>query len=133
MSDKKKEMKAEHKRFAELYAAGMNGTRAYMECYPNCSYDSAMCNAYRLLKREDVHEYVVIKQKEYYDALSITPERIAQKLAEMAFADKTDGVYGPSVALKALDMLQKQFGLQKQQVKAEVDNTTTIKVSIDEE
>lgn len=126
-------MKAEHKRFAELYASGMSATRAYMECYPKSSYDSAQCSGYRLLKRPDVHELVLEKQKEFYDAMAITPEKIAQKLAEMAFAEKDDEVYTPQVAQKALDMLQKQFGLQKQNIKADVDNTTTIRVTIDDE
>lgn len=55
------------------------------------------------------------------------------KLAEMAFADKDDEIYGPSVQLKALDMIQKQLGLQKQKIDANVDQTTTITVTIDEE
>lgn len=123
-------LKREHERFADLYAAGMNATRAYMECYPNASEKSAGELGSRLIRREDVHQRIIEKQKELYEAMAITPEKIAMKLAEMAFADKEDEVYTPQVAQKALDMLQKQLGLQKQQIKAEVDQETTIKVKI---
>jgi hypothetical protein len=49
----------------------------------------------------------------------------------MAFADKDDTVYTPAVQQKALDMLQKQLGLQKQ--KMDIDSTQTINVTVEEE
>jgi hypothetical protein len=48
--------------------------------------------------------------------------RITQEIANMAFAQEGDPEYSPSNKLKALEMLQKQFGLQNQNlnVKQEV-------------
>lgn len=70
---------------------------------------------------------------EKYLALHITADRLAEKLAEMAFAAKDDEVYTPQIALKAIDQLQKQLGLQKQKIDANVDTTQTITVTIEEE
>lgn len=126
-------MKPEHKRFAELYASGLPAYKSYMEVYPNCTKESAMSCAYKLMKKPEIHDYILEKQKEYYDSLALTPEKIAQKLYEMAFADKDDEIYTPQVAQKALDMLQKQMGLQKQQVKQEIEQKQTIIVTIDED
>ena len=50
----------------------------------------------------------------------------------MCFAAKDDEYYTPNIQLKALDLLQKQLGVQKQQIKAEVDNAVTINVGIEE-
>ena len=46
----------------------------------------------------------------------------------MGFAEKNDEYYTPQIQVKALDMLQKQMGLQK----AVMENTNNIIVTIDE-
>lgn len=125
--------KVKHEAFALEYVSnGYNQVKAYMTVYPNCTVDSAKRSSRNLMKDPEIKARIDELIKEKYDALHINAERIAEKLGEMAFADKEDEIYGPSVALKALDMLQKQLGLQKQQIKAEVD-TKTIVVSIDDE
>ena len=60
----------------------------------------------------------------------ITPERIANKLAEIAFAEKGDKEYDSKAQLKALDLLQKQMSLQNQNINANVE--TVIKLNIEE-
>ena len=57
----------------------------------------------------------------------ITPERVANKLAQIAFAEKGDESYNATAQLKALDLLQKQLGLQQQTINANVE--TTIKLN----
>jgi hypothetical protein len=45
--------------------------------------------------------------------MGYSAENVARKLIEMGFADKGDTVYTPQVQLKALDLLQKQLGVQQ--------------------
>lgn len=115
----------------EYVANGYKQAEAYSKVWPNNSDPNNA--ARRLMKEPWVANRIDELIKEKYKALHISAERIAEKLSEMAFAEKEDEIYGPSVALKALDMLQKQLGLQKQKIDANVDQTTTITVTIDEE
>ena len=69
-------------------------------------------------------------QKDAFEEASINAERIALKLAEIAFADKKDESYSPQAQLKALDLLQKQFGLQNQKITADVNNDINISIGI---
>ena len=59
-----------------------------------------------------VKEYIATLQKEAFAAAAISAERVALKLADIAFAEKKDDVYVVTAQLKALDLLQKQMGLQ---------------------
>lgn len=126
-----KKLSPQHKLFAKEYVAnGFNAAKAYREVYgPDTSEASA---GPRLARDPLIQEEVRREMHERCEALQINEDRVLIKLAEMAFADKDDEVYGPTVQLKALDMLQKQLGLQKQNIKAEVDNRVNIEVTIDE-
>lgn len=114
----------------EYVSNGFNGSAAYSAVYPNAVDKTCRCNSYKLLQKPEIKARIDELIKEQYDALHINAERIATKLAEMAFAEKQDGIYTPTISLKALDMLQKQLGLQKQQIKQDVDLVTTIDVNI---
>lgn len=126
----KKALEKKERFCLEYVSNGYNATQAYLEAYNNSSTGSAGCNASRLMKDPFVIKRIDELIHEKYLSLHINADRIAEKLAEMAFAAKDDEVYGPSVALKALDMLQKQLGLQKQKIDADLNTPTTIKVSI---
>ena len=116
------------KAFAEEYVRnGGNATQAYLFAY-DCCYDTAHKEGYRVLKRPGVKEYVTQLQKDAYAAACINAERVALKLAEIAFADKDDEAYGPSSQLKALDLLQKQLGLQHQKVEADISTDIIINI-----
>lgn len=135
MAKQSEQLTPQEIKFCELFAGGKSQTQAYMEAFnlPEEKRDYAGCAASRLMKKPKVHDMALKCQADVYERMCLNAEKIAIKLADMAFADKEDEIYGASVQLKALDMLQKQLGLQKQQVKAEVDNTTNIKVTIDDE
>lgn len=122
-------------KFCELYAGGKSQTQAYMEAFeiPESGRDQASCSASRLMKKPLIKETVMKCQKDVYERMCLNAEKIAIKLADMAFAEKDDEIYNVSVQLKALDMLQKQLGLQKQKIDANVDQTTTINVTIEDE
>ena len=105
------------RRFCELYVSnGYKQTEAYQEAYGLDSKDSAKVNASRILKNQKIREYITQLQKEAFKAQCINAERVATKLAEIAFAQKDDQYYTAPNQLKALDLLQKQLGLQNQKI-----------------
>lgn len=122
------ELTKKEKAFAEEYVRnGGNACQAYLFAY-ECSYDTAHKEGWRVLKRPVVKEYITTLQKEAFDAACITAERVALKLAEIAFADKEDEAYGPSSQLKALDLLQKQLGIQHQKIEADINTDVIINI-----
>lgn len=123
------------KAFCETYVANnyQNATWCYEQVNPNVKHDSARVTAWKLLQKPEVKEYIREYQRERTEALNITAERIAEELAKMAF-----GEVGEDTGLKysdkkgALDLLQKQLGLQKQNIKADVDQSVNIKIGVEE-
>lgn len=113
-------MTAQQKQFCEIYLAnGYNATQAYFDAFPNASRTNKKPSyPYRLLAHPEIKAYLAERRKEIYDSLNIDAERIAQELADMAFAAKGDEIYSANVKLKALELLQKQFGLQNQKIES---------------
>lgn len=103
---------------------GHNATEAYELTHPNSSYQSAGANASRTKKA--LQRFIDEKVQERYDELNITADHIIQQLAEMAFAAKEDEIYNAQVKLKALDLMQKQLGLQTKNVKAEAEVSAAV-------
>lgn len=124
------ELTKKERAFCEEYVRNNgNATKAYLSAY-DCSYATAHAEGCRVLKRDGVKEYITELQKEAFAAACINAERVALKLAEIAFAEKDDEAYGATSQLKALDLLQKQLGVQSQKIEANV--TTDIQINIDE-
>lgn len=114
------------KAFCDEYVLnGGNATRAYQKAY-QCELSTANKDAWRVMKRERVKNYITALQKEAFSAACISAERVALKLADIAFADKGDTDYNATAQLKALDLLQKQLGLQKQKLEADVNSDINI-------
>ena len=123
-------LNGKQKAFCEEYVAnGYNAQKAYAVVYDCWNEASVRSNTCRLLKNEKVKEYIKELQKERFEALNISAERVAEKLADIAFAAKGDENYNATAQLKALDLLQKQLGLQQQTINANVE--TTIKLNIE--
>ena len=108
---------------------GYNATQAYLTVYGG-DYNTANARAHLVIKKKESLEYIKSLQKDAFEEASINAERIALKLAEIAFADKKDEAYNPQAQLKALDLLQKQFSLQNQKITADVTSEITISVGI---
>lgn len=116
------------KAFCEEYIAnGYNATQAYQKAY-NSTYETAQKHGYRVPKRPEAKEYIAELQREAFAAACISAERVALKLADIAFSDKDDEHYNATAQLKALDLLQKQLGLQKQHIDADLHTDITINI-----
>lgn len=114
------------KAFCEEYVAnGGNASRAYCLVY-GCCIEDARKRYCKTFRKPEVKEYIRELQKVAFDNACITAERVALKLADVAFADKEDEHYTVSSQLKALDLLQKQLGLQHQKIEADVSTDINI-------
>ena len=113
----------------EFVANGGNASRAFSVAYEkDIEYArKAYCKVFR---RVEVKEYIKQLQQEAFENACITAERVALKLAEIAFTNKGDEDYNATAQLKALDLLQKQLGLQHQHIDADLH--TDINITIGE-
>lgn len=125
-------MTQKQKRFCEEYIAnGFNARKAYFTAFPNCNKENKQPSyPYMLLKNPEVKEYIETRRKEIYESLNIDAERVAIRLSEIAFALKEDEHYNVSAQLKAIELLQKQLGLQTQKIEAKQE---VIEVSLEGE
>lgn len=118
------------KAFCEEYVVnGGNASRAYAVAY-ECCIEDARKRYCKTFKKPEIKEYIRELQKVAFENACITAERVALRLSDIAFADKSDEIYTVSSQLKALDLLQKQLGLQHQKIEADV--TTDIVINIEE-
>lgn len=116
--------------FCEEYVEnGCNASRAYCAAY-GCSIEDARKRYCKTFRKPEIKEYIAQLQKEAFAAACISAERVALKLGEIAFSEKNDEFYNAAAQLKALDLLQKQLGLQKQKIEADLH--TDIVINIEE-
>lgn len=131
---KRHELTSKQQKFCEEFVCnGYRATQAYLAAYDTENADVARVQGHRLLKNEKVIDYVKRLQQEQFKKACITPERVAMKLAEIAFCDKGDEYYNSTAQLKALDLLQKQYGWQQQNIKVEDTKINLIIDGNDEE
>ena len=124
--NKEKKLTKKEQTFCEEYIKnGYNATKAYLTAY-DCEYTTANGQGYRMLRKPHINAYITELQKQAFAAACITAERVALKLGDIAFADKEDELYNVTAQLKALDLLQKQLGLQKQKLEADINTDINI-------
>ena len=111
---------AKQQKFAEAYVLCYNQVQAYHEAFPDASPATCKSGASVLIHKPEVLEYVQILQKEQWKVACVNAERIGKELAKIAFNEKGDVSYKDQ--MKALELLQKQLGLQntKVEVKQEI-------------
>ena len=110
--------------FCHAYALeNLSARQAYLKAY-DCKESTASTAGWKLLYKPEIKEYIAELQKQAFQAACISAEKVALHLAEIAFSDKNDEVYKTQDKLKALDLLQKQLGLQRQKVEAELKEIT---------
>lgn len=116
--------------FIDVYLTnGFRKADAYMSVW-DCAESTARTQAYITFKRPEVQEYLEKRKAEIYHNVAVDAEMVMSKLAEIAFSEKGDSDYTTKDKLKALDLLQKQLGLQKQKLEADVN--TDIVINIEE-
>ena len=111
----------------EFIACKYNAGKAYEKVKATKKNDTARAGAVRLMKMPEIKERISQLEKEIFEENHITPEHIANELSEMAFGEDTP----QNIKLKALDLLQKQTGLQTQKVQAELNNNIQINITGD--
>jgi phage terminase small subunit len=93
------------KKFADEYLIDMNASRAYVAAgYSNVTPEK---NAYKLLEKKEIKEYIKKEQDKTTKKLQITREDIINDLIKIKEANIDDW---PPHALKALEMLNKMLG-----------------------
>jgi len=118
------------KAFCEEYVRnGGNASRAYYAAY-DTTLENARHAYCKVFRKPEIKAYIKALQQVEFEAACITAERIGLKLAEIAFAAKDDKDYNAVSQLKALDLLQKQLGIQTQKVEADLH--TDINITIEE-
>lgn len=121
----------QHRLFCECYLAnGYDALSAYYEAFPKADKTNKRPSyPYTLLKRDDIKTYLAERREEIYESYNIDAMRIAEELSTMAFAKKGDDIYNTNAKLKALELLQKQFGLQNQKLETKQE---IIEVSLED-
>lgn len=115
------------KAFCEEYVKSGSATAAYLAAY-DCEYSTANSQGCKLVRKPELREYILELQKAEFAAACITAERVGLKLSEIAFSPKDDKDYNATAQLKALDLLQRQLGLQTQKIDADLH--TDIEINI---
>jgi phage terminase small subunit len=125
---RKKGLTKKEMAFCEAYVLeGLSAGAAYKKAY-DCADSTASTMGWKVLYREGVKEYIETLQKEAFEKACISAEKVALKLGEIAFSEKEDGVYKTAEKLKALDLLQKQLGVQHQKQDINFENEIVINI-----
>lgn len=105
---------------------------AYIEVYGDRgSHEKNVKNASQIFNMPAAKEYREQREKEILEEVGCNAVFIGRKLMDMATAAKDDQYYTPSIQVKALDLLQKQLGVQSS--KAQIDATLAAAVQFVED
>lgn len=107
----------------EFVANGYNANAAYMTTHPDCVKGSARNGSYTYMKKPEVKALIAELIKDIFEEKMINADTIATELAIVAYQRReTLGLdYSEGTKLKALELLQKQLGLQTQKIEAKVE------------
>ena len=95
---------------AYIYAYGDKG-----------SNDKNRKNASQIFHMPACEEYRKQRQKEILKEMNYNAQAIAAKLMSVAMAEKDDQYYTPVRQIRALDLLQKQLGIQQTKTKIDAE------------
>lgn len=118
VAEKRENLTLPEKVFVEEYLSnGFVAAQAYRVAYPN---SNSVNNSYRVIKRDRVKNEIQRRLNEEFGDAEFFTAKILGKLHNIAFADKTDEYYSATSQLKAIELLQKQLGLQIKNIKNEI-------------
>ena len=109
-------------RFCQLYIETLNATQSYLEVY-NCTYDTAKCEASKLLAKPNIKECISWLIRENSENIDIEIGEIMSGIKSIAL----DKSVTPSTRLKAYELLAKVKGMTNPEVEV---NIPVINVSI---
>ena len=113
----------------EYVKNGRNATKAYMVANPDCTEESAMASASRLLRNVKINKYIKELQDKAESKDIMTTIQKKEFLTKMILDDPGAN---RNDRLKALDILNKMDGEYVEKIKAEVDITNLV-VDIEDE
>lgn len=108
-----------------------NAKRAYLASHPESEPASATNSAHRMKKK--LNYFIEEKLDEILGSKELVARQILAELTEMSFAEKDDEIYGPQVKLKAIELIQKQLGLQNQKIDATINGSMDFNITIGED
>lgn len=127
-----KELTDQEKLYADTYLSnGFNKADAYRVAYPTATERSVASNGYKVATKPHVKEYIAERFEEIFGDTGEAAAKVLTKLAEIAFAERGDDYYTSTAQLKALELIQKQYGFQTQNIKADVKTTLDIVINIE--
>lgn len=104
-------MTGKQRRFADEYLVDFNGTRAYMAAYTGVVKEkTASGAAAKLLKRDDVREYIEGRVREQQEKFRVRQDDVLRGFMEIAFPAEGSEI-GARERLRALEMLGRHLGL----------------------
>ena len=112
------------RKFCEEYVRLYNGKQAYHIASGNPNLDTCRVAANKLLHKPEIQAYIKECQQAVVERAAISAEKIAFLLDEIA----TDRDESTSSRIRALDLLQKQYNLQKATVDAHIKDTIEINI-----
>ena len=98
-----------HEKFVQVYCELLNGTQAYLQVYPKCSYGSAAANASRLLKKDNVKERILEVQELFAAKTKQDKNKTIQELLVVAEEARRDENYAAYAKIR--DMIIKMCGM----------------------
>ena len=122
------------KKFVDYYLSHFtyNVMEAYIQVYGDKGEKvKNKKQASQIFNMPAVKEYREAREKEILEEIGCNATFVARKLMEMASAQKDDQYYTPTIQTKALDLLQKQLGVQSS--KAQIDATLNATVQFIED
>lgn len=104
-----------------------NQTAAYNAIYPSQGRNARTLStaASKFFHNPRVMKYKEERLQELYDEANINAQAIALRLAGIAYDTDKDNL---SASLKALDLLQKQLGLQNKNVNIDADINAAVQI-----
>lgn len=123
-----KRLTPKEKLFVESYLSNnFNATKAYYSSYKvKKDGDWVRRSAYEVKNREHVAQEIQRRLEEMVGSKEEISNRMLKRLMEMAFADKSDEDWGANTSIRAIELLQKQLGLNM----TNINETAEIEVNI---
>lgn len=104
-----------------------NAVEAYLSVYPNASRTTASQEFSKIRRIPEIAEYIKRTEKEKYENLNITLDRIYAEMASIAF--NTDPNYPQSAKVRMLEVLGKNL----KEDEGKTSNTLKITIGVEDD